>query len=98
MRSLRFDTTTFISEYRQAHAAGLTSQELADLLGISYSCLCCRKHALTKRGIPLPSLRRQGGSGRRVAAKPVLRLTAPVECVVEPVPMTFTLTVGVGHA
>lgn len=98
MRSLQFDTTAFISEYRQAHAAGLTSKELADLMGISYSCMCCRKHALKRRGIKLPPLRRSHGSGRRVAAKPVLRLAGPVECVIEPAPMTFTIDVGVGHA
>ena len=96
MRSLRFDTTTFISEYRQAHDAGMTLQELADLMGISYSTLCCRKHALSKRGIPLPRLRK--GNTKRVAAKPILRLAGPVECVVEPAPMTFTIDVGVGHA
>ena len=98
MRSLRFDTTTFISEYRQAHAAGLTAQELADLMGITYSCMCCRKHALKKRGIKLPPLRRRHGSGRRMAAKPVLRLMAPVAVSVEPAPLTFTIDVGVGHA
>ena len=96
MRSLRFDTTTFIAEYRQAHEAGLSLQELADLMGITYSTLCCRKHALAKRGIRLPKLR--NGNALRVAAKPIMRLAGPVECVVEPVPMTFTIDVGVGHA
>ena len=98
MRSLRFDTSAFISEYRQALAAGMTSNELAQLMGITYSCFACRKHALKKRGIRLPALRRTAGSGRRVAAKPVLRLIAPVSVSVEPAPLTFTIDVGVGHA
>ena len=98
MRSLRFDSSTFISEYRQALAAGMTSHELAQLMGITYSCFCCRKHALKKRGIRLPALSRKHGSGRRKAAKPVLRLMAPVAVSVEPAPLTFTIDVGVGHA
>lgn len=97
MRSLRFDSTTFISEYKQAVSAGLTATELAHLLGVTYSCLCCRKHALKKRGIHLPPLRRTRGSGRRKAAREMIRLIAPVQAIVEPVPMTFTMSVGCGH-
>jgi hypothetical protein len=95
MRKLGFDTTAFIAEYKQAAEAGLTLREVADLMGISYSQICQRKHALNKRGIRLPRL--PNGNLKR-AAKPILRLARPVECVVEPVPMTFTIEVGVGHA
>lgn len=96
MRSLRFDAPTFIAEYNQAHSAGLTLADLADQMGISYGALCCRKHALAKRGIRLPKLK--NGNVKRIAARPILRLTAPVQVQVEPVPMTFTIDVGVGHA
>lgn len=97
MRSLRFDTTNFIAEYRQAQDAGLTLRELADLMGITYGNLCCRKHALAKRGIKLPPLRR-GRYPKRKAAKTIMRLAAPVQVHVETAPMTFTIDVGVGHA
>jgi len=93
MRRLGFDTTTFISEYRQACDAGLTLSELADLMGISYSAVCCRKHALAKRGIRLPKLR-NGNCLKRIAARPVMRLMAPVEVQVERVPLHFTIDVG----
>jgi len=96
MRSLRFDTAAFVAEYRQAYEAELTPQEAADLMGLTYSQLANRKHALAKRGIRLPRLRH--ASNKRVAAKPILRLTAPVQVHVEPAPMTFTIDVGVGHA
>jgi len=95
MRKLGFDTTAFIAEYKQAAEAGLTLRELAHLIGISYTQICQRKHALAKRGIRLPQL--LNGNVKR-AAKPILRLAAPVECVVEPMPLTFTIDVGVGHA
>lgn len=93
MRRLGFDTTTFIAEYRQAFDAGLTLRELADLMGITYSTLCCRKHALSKRGIRLPKLR-NGNCLRRIAARPVMRLMAPVEAHVERAPLHFTIDVG----
>jgi hypothetical protein len=93
MRRLGFDTTTFIAEYRQAVDANLTLRELADLMGITYSTLCCRKHALGKRGIRLPKLR-NGNCLRRIAARPVMRLMAPVEVFVEPAPLHFTIDVG----
>lgn len=96
MRSLRFDTAVFVSEYRKAYEAGLTPQQAADQMGLTYSQLANRKHALNKRGIRLPRL--ANGNCKRVAAKPILRLTAPVAVSVEPVPMTFTIDVGVGHA
>jgi DNA-binding Xre family transcriptional regulator len=96
MRSLRFDAPTFIAEYNQAHSAGLTLRDLADLMGVTYSTLTCRKHALAKRGIRLPKLK--NGNVKRIAAKPMLRLAAPVQVQVEPVPMTFTIDVGAGHA
>ena len=97
MRSLRFDTAAFINEYHQAKEAGMTQEDLAELLGITYSQLCNRKHVLKKRGIRLPALRRKGGSGRR-AAKPVLRLLGPVETLVEPAPLSFVITVGADNA
>lgn len=97
MQPLRFNTTDFISEYMQAKDAGLTSQELADLMGISYSCFYCRKHALKKRGVRLPSLKRKSGSGRKPVRR-AARLIAPVECVIEPAPLTFTMDVGVFDA
>jgi hypothetical protein len=93
MRRLGFDTTAFIAEYHQAVEANITLRELADLLGITYSTLCCRKHALAKRGIRLPKLR-NGNSLRRIAARPVMRLMAPVEVFVEPAPLHFTIEVG----
>lgn len=96
MRSLRFDTAEFIAQYRQACADGLTPEEAASRMGLTYSQLGCRKHALAKRGIRLPRLRH--ANCKRLAAKPILRLTAPVSVSVEPVPMTFTIDVGVGHA
>jgi DNA-binding Xre family transcriptional regulator len=96
MRSLRFDAPAFIAEYNSAHDAGLTLRDLADLMGITYSTLTCRKHALAKRGIRLPKLK--NGNVKRIAARPILRLAAPVQVQVEPVPMTFTIDVGVGHA
>jgi hypothetical protein len=98
MRRLGFDTCSFISEYNQAVAAGLTPKELADLMGLNYNTFCSRKHALKKRGVRLPELQRSTASGRRVAAKPVLRLMAPVTCQVEPAPLHFTITVGADHA
>lgn len=97
MRPLRFNTTEFISEYMQAKDAGINSHELADLMGITYSCFCCRKHALKKRGVRLPSLPRKHGSGRKPVRR-AARLIAPVECVIEPAPLTFTMDVGVFDA
>ena len=87
MKALRFGADAFISEYHQAHAAGLTQRETAELMGLNYNTFCSRKHALKKRGVRLPALRK---SGRRIAARPVLRLTGPV--VQEP--LHFTITVG----
>jgi hypothetical protein len=95
MRPLRFDIPSFIAEYRQAHEADITLRELADLMGITYGNLCCRKHALSKRGIRLPRLR--NGNAKRIAAKRILRLAAPVQVNVEPAPLTFTITVGAGN-
>jgi hypothetical protein len=98
MRRLQFDTCSFISEYHQAVAAGLSPKELADLMGMNYNTFCSRKHALKKRGVRLPELRRSKAPRMRIAAKPVLRLMAPVACKVEPAPLSFTITVGADHA
>jgi len=98
MRPLRFDSSAFVNEYYQAHAAGLNQRELAALMGITYTCFNCRKHALKKRGIRLPRLARTPGSGVRRAARPVVQLIKPVECVVEPAPLSFVMYVGGANA
>lgn len=97
MRALRFDTAAFVAAYNAALQDGVNQQILAKRLGITYSCLNCRKHQLKRRGISLPPLPRKPGSGRRKAAKQVLRLIAPVSVRVEPAPLSFTMTVGCGH-
>lgn len=97
MRSLRFDTASFIAAYNAALQSGTNQRDLAAQLGLTYSCFNCRKHALKRRGITLPKLPRKEGSGRRQAAKPVLRLMAPVSVSVLPQPLCFTMTVGCGH-
>lgn len=95
MRSLRFDPTAFITAYNQALEDGINQTSLAAQMGLTYSCFCCRKHALRKRGIHLPTLPRAAGSGRpRRAARPIVRLIAPVRIDVEPAPLTFTMTVS----
>ena len=94
MRAMRFNVSAFVKEYMEARAAGLTLQEFADLMGVSLGVVSGRKHRLLKRGIVLPPLR----GAKRMAAKPVLRLMAPVECKVEPAPLHFTITVGADHA
>lgn len=105
MRSLRFDPTAFITAYNQALEDGINQTSLAAQMGLTYSCFCCRKHALRKRGIHLPGLPRKAGSGRPPAglarggwagraAKPVVRLITPVQIDVEPAPLTFTMTVS----
>ena len=94
MRSLSFNTAQFIKEYHQAADAGLTHAELAILMGVSYACLSRRKHALSKRGIRLPSLVRKAGTGRPAAARPLMRLIAPVEVKVEPKPLVYVIEVG----
>lgn len=95
MRSLRFDTNAFITAYNRAAEEGMTQTSLAAQMGLTYSCFCCRKHALRKRGIHLPTLPRAAGSCRpRRAARPIVRLIAPVQIDVEPAPLTFTMTVS----
>ena len=86
MKALRFNVSAFVKEYMEAHSAGLTLHEFAELLGVSVGVVSGRKYRLLKRGFVLPSLRGQ----RRRAAKPVLRLSGPVVQA----PLHFTITVG----
>jgi len=86
MKALRFNVSAFVKEYMEAHSAGLTLPEFAELLGVSVGVVSGRKYRLLKRGFVLPSLRGQ----RRRAAKPVLRLTGPAG----PAPLHFVIDVG----
>lgn len=86
MKAMRFDVSRFCKDYMEAREAGLTTEEFAQLLGVTVGVLAGRKHRLLKRGIVLPPLK----VTRRRAARPVLRLTGPV--VQEP--LHFTITVG----
>jgi hypothetical protein len=90
MRAMRFNGSAFVKEYMEARSAGLTSSEFAELLGVSVGVVHGRKHRLLKRGIVLPPLKGQC----RVAAKPMLRLAAPVECQVLPADLHFVIHVG----
>lgn len=54
MARIRFDVTSFVGPYNEALAAGLKRDEIAALLGMTYTQLIYRLRALAKRGVTLP--------------------------------------------
>lgn len=53
--------TPFVDQWREAASAGLSPEELAQLLGMHLNTLRSRQIALRQRGIMLPLLRGQRG-------------------------------------
>jgi|688.fasta_scaffold788682_1 hypothetical protein len=93
LRRLGDWTTKFVRDWHEAAEAGLNMTEFAELIGLNYTTVAMRKHALKVRGVALPPLRRQKHTTRRAAAK---RAATPA-AVVHKAPamfIPFTITVG----
>lgn len=99
-RRVRFPVAEFVAQYHDAVRAGLTMQEFADLIGVTYKTVSMRLHALKVRGIVLPKLKHAlagkpsnnpaGPKGKRSVSK----LVAPIKGELVPASRTVIVPPG----